>query len=146
MQWWLAALKNYAGFSGRARRTEYWMFALVNFIIGAVLIILWFVPKIGTLFIVLSILFLLGTIVPGIAVSVRRMHDQDKHGAWVLIGLIPFAIGPIWLLVLTCLPGTVGPNQYGPDPKDPNALPWQGPAAGPSSTHRGRGVRHARSS
>ena len=129
MQWWLAVLKNYAGFTGRARRTEFWMFYLFQFIIGTVLLILWFVPKIGVVFIVLSILFWLATIVPTIAVAVRRMHDQNKQGAWVLIGLIPFGIGAIWLLVLLCIEGTRGPNQYGPDPKDPTgANQLAGPA------------------
>jgi hypothetical protein len=56
------------------------------------------------------------------------MHDQDKAGPWVLIGLIPFGIGAIWLLVLLCTAGTVGPNRYGPDPKNPDALPPSGPA------------------
>ena len=132
MQWWLAVLKNYAGFSGRARRTEYWMYSLINIIIFAALFALSFTPKIGILFLVLYILFGVANIVPGIAVAVRRMHDQNKQGAWVLIGLIPFGIGAIWLLVLLCTSGTVGPNQYGPDPKQTYAGPepvWPGAPA-----------------
>lgn len=63
-------------------------------------------------------LFALAIIVPSIAVQVRRMHDQDKSGWFVLLGFIPY-IGGFVMLVFMCLEGTRGPNRFGPDPKDP---------------------------
>jgi uncharacterized membrane protein YhaH (DUF805 family) len=113
MSWYLAVLRNYAGFDGRARRTEYWMFALVNFIIDFVLYIL--AIAVHPL-IFLVILYDLAVLVPGLAVACRRLHDIDKSFWWILIGLIPF-VGGIILLVFACLPGTPGQNRYGPDPK-----------------------------
>jgi uncharacterized membrane protein YhaH (DUF805 family) len=99
-------LKKYAVFTGRARRAEYWWFALFStlisyalaFIGGYLLHIVW----LGSVF---SLIMLL----PSIAVGVRRMHDVGKSGWFLLI--------PIYNLVLAVTPGIVGPNEYGPDPK-----------------------------
>lgn len=119
MNWFLAALKNYAGFTGRARRKEYWFFVLFYYII---LIALTFVDiMMGTFNEVYSIGLLGGLvgillIVPSIAVSIRRLHDTDRSGWWLLISFVPF-IGAIWLLILMVLDGTAGSNQYGEDPK-----------------------------
>ena len=113
MSWYLAVLKNYTGFSGRARRTEYWMFFLFNAIIGIVLNVL---GRASGVFTVLYYLYALAVLLPAIAVAIRRMHDIGKSGFWILIGLIPI-IGWIWAIVLTATPGQPGPNQYGPDPK-----------------------------
>jgi uncharacterized membrane protein YhaH (DUF805 family) len=115
MNWYLAVLSKYAVFEGRARRTEYWMFALFNIIITVVLEILWRATD-SSIFVILLGIYGLAVLLPGLGVFVRRMHDQDKSGWWWLVGLIPF-IGGIWLLILTCLPGTAGPNKYGADPK-----------------------------
>lgn len=115
MNWYIGVLKNYVGFSGRARRKEYWMFALFNAIINVVLEIIYLSTK-STPIYVLWLLYGLAVLIPGLAVTARRMHDQDKSGWWILIAIIPI-IGWIWLLVLTCLEGTRGPNRYGPDPK-----------------------------
>ena len=68
---------------------------------------------------VLTIVFWLATLVPSIAVGVRRLHDTDRSGWWLLIGLIPLA-GAIVLLVFNLLEGTRGPNRFGPDPRDPS--------------------------
>ena len=65
----------------------------------------------------------LAIIIPSLAVTVRRLHDQDKTGWLVLLGLIPF-VGGLILLVFMLLEGTKGPNQYGPDPKDPAAAEY----------------------
>ena len=116
-------LKRFADFQGRSRRKEYWMFQLgiiLAYIVAAV-----FIGIVGAVFgetasgIVMLPLFLvvLGIFVPALAVTVRRLHDQDKSGWWILINFIPF--GGIVLLVFMCLEGTQGPNQYGPDPKNP---------------------------
>lgn len=117
MNWYLAVLKNYAGFSGRARRKEYWMFTLINALIGiAFNLIIALVPALESLAFVYGI-YSLALFLPTLAVAVRRLHDVNKSGWMLLIGLIPL-IGAIWLLILFCTEGTVGPNQYGEDPKD----------------------------
>ncbi len=114
MSWYLAVLKNYAGFSGRARRTEYWMFTLFNLIAYVVLEVL--AKSVSSVFTILYLLYALAVIIPSLAVAFRRLHDIGKSAAWIWIALIPI-VGGIWLLVLTCQPGQPGPNQYGPDPK-----------------------------
>ena len=115
MSWYLSVLKNYAGFAGRARRQEYWMFALVNLIIYAVLEVIAGVTKSSAVTILL-VIYAVALIMPSLAVLVRRLHDTGKSGAWFWIVLVPF-IGGIWLLVLTAMPGGAGANRYGPDPK-----------------------------
>jgi uncharacterized membrane protein YhaH (DUF805 family) len=115
VSWYLAVLKNYVGFSGRARRKEYWMFTLVNVVVLVVLEILAAATK-SSAFTILYVLYALAVLLPSIAVIMRRLHDTGRSGGWVFIVLVPF-IGSIWLLVLTCLEGTRGDNQYGPDPK-----------------------------
>ena len=114
MNWYLAVLKNYVGFNGRARRTEYWMFALFNAIIFLVLAVLATVTR---SFFFWAILFLydLAVLLPALAVTWRRMQDTGRNGLWILLGLIPF-VGGIILLVFTILPGTQGANEFGPDP------------------------------
>ncbi|MBW7843823.1 MAG: DUF805 domain-containing protein [Ignavibacterium sp.] len=120
MNWYLAVLKNYAGFSGRARRKEYWMFVLFNVIFAIVAMILDNVLGIaieGVGYGPLYGLYLLAMIIPSLAVAVRRLHDVGKSGWMILISLIPI-IGAIWLLVLMVTDGNPGENQYGPNPKE----------------------------
>jgi uncharacterized membrane protein YhaH (DUF805 family) len=114
MNWYLTVLKNYVGFSGRARRTEYWMFALVNAIIFIVVGILAAITR-SYFFWVLLFLYDLGVLLPALAVTWRRMQDTGRNGLWILLGLIPF-VGGIILLVFMILPGTPGTNEFGPDP------------------------------
>ncbi|GLZ50250.1 hypothetical protein Acsp06_64350 [Actinomycetospora sp. NBRC 106375] len=126
MQWYLKVLKQYADFSGRARRTEFWMFVLFNAIAYIVLALIDVLigtasfTSTGTGFSfgggLLSGLYSLGVLIPSLAVAVRRLHDTDRTGWWLLIGLVPI-VGGIVLLVFYCIEGTRGPNQYGPDPK-----------------------------
>jgi uncharacterized membrane protein YhaH (DUF805 family) len=117
MQWYLKVLKNYVGFEGRARRTEYWMFALINV---AILIVLSLISRaIGNS--ILYTIYALAVFLPGLAVAVRRLHDTDKSGWWLLIGLIPI-IGAIVLLVFMVSDSTPGANQYGPSPKETAAV------------------------
>ena len=127
MEWMMMPLQRYADFSGRSRRKEYWMFFLfviiVALVLGIIEGVLGLTGMIGP-YGPLTALFLLGIIIPGIAVQVRRFHDQDKTGWFVLLGLIPI-VGGLIVLVFMCLEGTRGPNQYGPDPKgagDPSAF------------------------
>jgi uncharacterized membrane protein YhaH (DUF805 family) len=115
MNWYLTVLKNYVGFSGRAQRTEYWMFALFNFAIFVVLAILAAVTR-SFFFWILYFLYALAVIVPSLAVTWRRMQDTGRNGLWILLGLIPF-VGGIILLVFMLLPGNAGTNEFGPDPR-----------------------------
>lgn len=95
MQWYLAVLKNYVGFSGRARRKEYWMFTLINAIVGAIINVIQLI--LGLEFPYLSMLYLLATFLPVLALAIRRLHDTDRSGAWALLFFVPF-IG--WLVLL----------------------------------------------
>jgi uncharacterized membrane protein YhaH (DUF805 family) len=113
MEWYIKVMKNYANFKGRARRKEYWMFALFNAIFATVAFVLDMV--LGT-YIVLYGLYLVAVIVPSLAVAVRRLHDVGKSGGWFFIVFIPL-IGAIWLLILFVTDGTAGDNAYGPSPK-----------------------------
>jgi uncharacterized membrane protein YhaH (DUF805 family) len=113
MSWYLAVLKNYVGFDGRARRTEFWMYALVNIVIMAVL---YGLALAAHPLAFLYYLYALGTLLPSLAVMSRRLHDTGRSAWWILLVLIPF-VGGIILLVFACLPGTPGPNPYGADPK-----------------------------
>jgi uncharacterized membrane protein YhaH (DUF805 family) len=122
IEWMMMPLKRYADFSGRSRRKEYWFFVLGVFIAAIVLSIIERIAglsgMVGGVYGPLTTILLLGVIIPSIAVQVRRFHDQDKSGWFVLLSLIPF-IGAIIVLVFMFLEGTKGPNRFGPDPKDP---------------------------
>jgi uncharacterized membrane protein YhaH (DUF805 family) len=106
------ALQNYVQFEGRAFRSEYWWFALFNVLclVAATLID----TLLGDATIV-EILVSLGLLLPGLAVGARRLHDTDRSGWWLLLGLIP-VIGGIVLIVWFATPGTPGPNRFGADP------------------------------
>lgn len=111
--WYLKCVKeHYADFAGRARRTEYWMFALVNLLITIAVIIIFRLIHLP----VVSTLYSLALVIPGLAVGVRRLHDTGKSGWWLLIGLVPL-IGAIVLLIFFATEGTRGANEYGVDPK-----------------------------
>lgn len=142
MEWMLLPLKRYAEFEGRSRRQEYWMFVLFNLIVYAVLAAFAFgstdfrtagqnvapSPLLMVAFGLFAI-FVLAMVIPGLAVQVRRFHDQDKSGWFVLLGLIPY-VGGLIVLVFMCIDGTRGPNAYGDDPKDPygeEAAPYSEP-------------------
>lgn len=116
MEWYLKVLREYSNFTGRARRTEYWMFGLINFIISIVLAVLQAATDFSLISSIIYYGYSLIVLIPGLAVSVRRMHDIGKSGWMLLIILIPI-IGPIWLIVLAATEGNSGDNQYGPDPK-----------------------------
>ena len=120
MNWYLKVLKQYADFNGRARRKEYWMFALFNMVFIIVAMILDNVLGLtaGELpYGLFYFLYALAVLIPGLAVSVRRLHDVGKSGWMILISLIPI-VGGIWLLVLMLTDSNPGENQYGVNPKD----------------------------
>ncbi|WP_136468606.1 DUF805 domain-containing protein [Flagellimonas onchidii] len=120
MKWYIKVLKQYADFKGRARRTEFWMFVLFNTIFAVALSYLdyLFDMEIGhTQLGILYVTYVLVTFIPGLAVSVRRLHDIGKSGWMLFIALIPI-VGPIWLIVLYVTEGNSGNNPYGSDPKE----------------------------
>ena len=115
---------NYVNFSGRSQRSALWWFVLFNLIVSVVIAMvegggsgsmgggaMAYTYNAGPVGIVWSLV----NIIPGIALSIRRLHDLDKSGWWMLIALIPL-IGAIILLVWDCQKGTEGPNRFGPDP------------------------------
>lgn len=114
MEWYIGVLKKYAVFQGRARRKEYWMFVLFNFIIAFVLALL---SRVVGIFGILSSLYSLAVLIPGLAVCVRRLHDIGKSGWWLFIVLIPL-VGSILLVVWYCQDSQEGENAYGPCPKE----------------------------
>ena len=143
LDWMLLPFKRYAEFSGRSRRMEYWSFVLLNVIVyvvfGAIMMAGGFSlaalsdptatpPQPGALFYVgagLLGLYALAVFIPNLAVNVRRLHDRNMSGWFLLLFIVLSAIPFIGILVsigwlvLMCLPGTPGPNKYGADPKDP---------------------------
>ena len=138
MEWYIKVLKNYANFKGRARRKEYWMFVLINFIIYIAFMILIIIIEVisGVIYVsdlkiiitslmtlftvtpfsVILSLYVLAILVPSLAVSVRRLHDIGKSGWFILISLIPI-VGSIILLVWACQEGMPEANEYGENPK-----------------------------
>lgn len=89
------------------------MFFLVNFIIVFVLQI---IASKAHFVAILAAIYVIAVFLPSLAVAIRRLHDTDRSGWWVLISLVPL-IGGIWLLILMVLDGTPGGNRFGPDPK-----------------------------
>jgi len=119
VSWYLEALKKYAVFSGRSRRKEYWYFVLFNIIVAIVLSLIDMLlgtfssaSNIG----LLSGIYSLAVLIPTIALTVRRLHDTDRSGWWILINLVPF-IGSIVILIFALIDGTPGDNRFGPSPK-----------------------------
>ena len=114
--------QNYANFSGRARRSEYWYFCLFNILVSGVLGLLGNIAGQGFIASLLNgvaSLYSLAAFIPGLAVAWRRLHDIGKSGGYWFFILIPLA-GPIILLVWLATAGNVGDNAYGPDPKAQN--------------------------
>ena len=119
MNWYLKVLKQYADFDGRARRKEFWMFTLINFIITLILYLpgLYFLMESeNPAFLSLYSLYALAVFIPSLAVQVRRLHDVGKSGWMLLVAFIPI-VGAIWLLVLFFTDSQEGSNEYGPNPK-----------------------------
>jgi len=125
--WYLAVLRKYAVFTGRARRKEYWMFFLVNLIIAVVLGIFGIAAGLGMFGGVvgrtidgavtgITWFYSLAILIPNIAVGVRRLHDTGRSGWWILISLVP-VIGAIILIIFYVENGNPGHNKYGSDPK-----------------------------
>ncbi|MDO4771168.1 DUF805 domain-containing protein [Porphyromonas sp.] len=113
---------NYFNFEGRARRAEYWSFALFSFVITVFFNILMLVnPDNMMLWSTILILFALAVFLPGLGVTVRRLHDVGRSGWWIFIGLVPI-VGAILLLVWYLTDSQPYANQYGPNPKGIDVL------------------------
>ena len=120
MKYFLYCLQHYADFTGRARRSEYWYFALFNLIISFVIGFTFGViagildmPALDNL----TYLWSLAVFIPSLAVSVRRLHDIGRSGWWLLLSLIPL-VGSIILIIWCCFDSQPGANQYGSNPKE----------------------------
>lgn len=137
MKWMFLPYRRYFDFSGRSRRLEYWLFTLLTILVTILSIVLIFAgfpvaadwqasgtgPEFGIAF-WLGLggmgVFWLASFIPGIAVTIRRFHDQDLSGWLYLLNFIPY-IGGLIVFVMMCLDGTRGANRFGPDPKEPGA-------------------------
>lgn len=144
MEWAMLPLRKYADFAGRARRKEYWPFVLlyiVAFVVASFVDLFAGLRGMVGPYGPLTALVLLGLAVPSVAVGVRRLHDIDRSGWWLLAAYVPMILsmllplagiveptlvlilllaacaGFLLLLVFSVLEGTSGPNRYGPDPK-----------------------------
>ncbi len=119
----LEPLRKYAEFEGRARRSEYWLFALFQALLTGGFFIAFAIAlggssetnPLATAILGLFVLVALGLVIPGLAVSFRRLHDSGRSAWWLLLSFVPF--GGIVLLIFTLVDGTPGPNAFGPDPK-----------------------------
>lgn len=131
MNWMLLPYARYFDFAGRSRRLEYWMFQLFMFLAYMALVIAMMLagggidfegaeaapgPLMLMLFIVAAI-WGIATIIPAFALTIRRLHDTNRSGFWVLIGFVPI-LGGLILLYFMLIEGTRGPNFFGPDPKE----------------------------
>ena len=126
MNYYLAVLKKYAVFEGRAGRAEFWYFVLINMAVSMVLSYINRLINSGDALSIgyIGFLYSLAVLIPSLAVGVRRLHDIGKSGAWLFIILIPI-VGWIWLIVLNAKEGDAGNNEYGAVPQaissDPGA-------------------------
>ena len=159
LEWMLMPLKRYAEFSGRSRRKEFWLFQLLNIIVTAVFLGPIYRIMIGNMmsqmaaaqdgtysaaassgfqygdhpiaiaFGAIGVIWALFVLIPGIAVTIRRLHDRDMSGWWylgfIVLSIIPLIgiVASIGFLVVMCLEGTKGTNRFGADPKGGGTSP-----------------------
>ncbi len=116
MNWYLAVLKKYAVFSGRARRKEFWMFQLINYLILIVILGIDRIAPESYQSVDFGLLYMLAVLLPWIAVGVRRLHDTGRSSSWLAISLVP-VVGVLVLLKFCVEDSQPGENLYGPNPK-----------------------------
>jgi uncharacterized membrane protein YhaH (DUF805 family) len=114
IEYYIQAFQKYGQFSGRATRSEYWWFYLVTIAVSLLLAIIDSVFSIP--FTLLSTIYFFASLIPSLAIQVRRLHDVDKSAWYMLLNFV-IIIGWIWLLILNILDSTPGANKYGPNPK-----------------------------
>lgn len=120
MKWYLQVLKNYFDLDGRARRKEYWYFFLCHLTICVVLSVIDYGIDSNFTSInmgLLSVIYIVATVIPATSVVVRRLHDTGRSGWWYFLAVIPY-VGLIALLIFLALDGQPGDNQYGPNPNE----------------------------
>lgn len=114
-----SGFRNYVGFSGRAMRSEFWYWFLFTILLAIVTVGIDYAifgeTTATSVVSPVNAIASLATFLPSLAVGIRRLHDRDQTGWWILLGLIA-VIGWIILIVWFCMRGTVGPNRFGPDP------------------------------
>ena len=114
INWFMKVVtQHYFDFNGRARRAEFWWYVLVVVIISVILNVVDSIAHLGG---ILGGLFSLAMLLPNLGVAVRRLHDINRSGWWILIAFVPL-VGAILLIYWYAQPGTSGANQFGPDPK-----------------------------
>ncbi len=114
IDYYIRAFQKYGQFSGRATRSEYWWFYLITFavsILASILDTIFNIP-LG----LISVIYFFVSLIPTISIQIRRLHDVDKSGWYILLNFV-IIIGWIWLLILNILDSTPGDNKYGPNPK-----------------------------
>lgn len=116
MNWYFSVLKKYAVFSGRARRKEYWMFILFNYLILFLLVLIDFILLLNTdlTMPILTVIYSISLVIPSLAVSIRRLHDTNHSGWWMFLNFAIFGYA--------VSEGTTGENRFGPDPKRPSLV------------------------
>jgi uncharacterized membrane protein YhaH (DUF805 family) len=132
MKWYLHALRKYAVFKGRARRREYWVFELMNSAIALALFVL--AATLGKAgyqdFLSLPFLYIVATLIPSLSSLIRRLHDTNRSGLWLLISMLP-VVGPLILFGITVTDSDPGENRFGPNPKrQPTTEPTGSPEMG----------------
>lgn len=119
MNRWLNPIIKYGSVQGRASRSEYWGFHLLLligiFLLSFLILIVAQLEGAKSVAGLLFLFFVLGSLIPSMAVGIRRMHDIGKSGWWLFINFIPF-VGHLIFLIMVCTKGTIGDNKYGPDP------------------------------
>jgi uncharacterized membrane protein YhaH (DUF805 family) len=114
-------IRKYVDFRGRASRSEYWYFVLANFLLGvAVGLVCAIVAGKSAVFVGVGLMVLV-IFLPSLAAQVRRLHDTNSSGWWVLLGCIPY-VGGLIMVVWYCIKGTAGENRFGPDPLNPDTV------------------------
>ncbi|MCD9496485.1 DUF805 domain-containing protein [Photobacterium carnosum] len=119
MNWYFAVIRKYAQFQGRSRRKEFWFFTLINACISLACSLVDTTLQLPTVmegYGVLGALYAAFAFIPTVAVTVRRLHDQDRTGWWALIMLIPI-VGILVLLYFMVQNSTEGSNRFGRNPK-----------------------------
>ena len=122
MKYYIKALLNFSNFHGRSTSREFWYFCLFNLLLQIITFIIDIAFKLSFSILfysigVTSFLYTLVTIIPGLAISVRRLHDIGKSGCFLFLPIIPI-VGAIWLLILFCSNSQPGENNWGPNPKE----------------------------
>lgn len=118
---YLNAFANWRRWEGRTRRRDYWLFTLANAIVTLILFVLLFVWDDNKAFNVITLLafivYVLVSVVPAVAITIRRLHDIEKSGYYYFLQFIPL-VGTVWFIILMSIKGDYGKNKYGADPKE----------------------------